>query len=211
MRSNTYRKAQVELEILTKTHTDPENRPVIEEFKNEILELVDKFGKSGQSGGSAPFVAGAICHALKKLLLQDPICSITGIEEEWVNVADKGSGIPRFQNSRCSAMFKDNRNGKSYYLDAIVWKGDRPHDTFCGRVYLDDKKWELIGSRQYVRFPFTPKTFYIDVVRVPISKEDAESRGLHYIENTADDCYYSVVKDKKQLKKVWEYYDKYKW
>ena len=81
-------------------------------------------------------------------------------------------------------------------------------DTFTGRVYIDDKNFELIGSSQFVKFPFEPKTFYIDVVRVPISKEEAEKRNLHYTEDEFDGCYYTILKDPKQLDKVFKYYDK---
>ncbi len=35
---------------------------------------------------------------------------------------------------------------KGYYLNAIVWKGVEKYDTFTGRVYIDDKNFELIGS-----------------------------------------------------------------
>ena len=70
------------------------------------------------------------------------------------------------------------------------------------------KNFELIGSSQFVKFPFEPKTFYIDVVRVPISKEEAEQRNLHYIEDGFGGCYYPVLKDPKQLDKVFNYYDK---
>lgn len=82
------------------------------------------------------------------------------------------------------------------------------HHTFTGSVYIDDKNFDLIGSSQYVRLPFKPKTFYIDVVRVPISKEDAEERQMHFIENEKDDCYYTILKDPKQLGKVFKYYDR---
>lgn len=51
-------------------------------------------------------------------------------------------------------------------------------------------------------------SFYIDVIRVPISKEEAEQRDLHYIEDSFGECYYNILKDPKQLDKVFEYYDK---
>lgn len=43
---------------------------------------------------------------------------------------------------------------------------------------------------------------------MPISKEEAEQRGLHYIEDRNNECYYSILKDPKQLDKVFKYYDK---
>lgn len=207
--SNTKRLAEVEFEILQRTTPDA----IILEFKDEILALVDKFGNSGQSGSSAPYTAGAISQAVKHLCLQQPISPITGDKEEFREV-----GGDAYQNTRCGAVFTEGENGRPYYLDAIVWKGEEEWDKFTGSVYLDDIDFELLSSRQYIKLPFRPKTFYVDVVRIPITKEEAEERDLYYIEgneftteNGTYTCYYSIVKDKKQLDEVFEYYDKFNW
>lgn len=198
-----------ELDLLSKSATDPENRPLIEEFRDEILALCEKFGNSGQSGGSAPFTAAAISSAIKKLLLFEPICPITGFDEEWVDVSQYSPGEIYYQNSRCSSLFREGVNEPSSYIYAIVWQGERKYDTFTGTVYLDNTFSERIGSSQYVKaFPFTPKTFYIDVVYTPITKEEAEEKGMHYIEANFGECYYTTVKDPSQLDAVWEYYNK---
>ena len=198
---NTQKFALQELDILAATVPDA----IVIPFRNEILALCEVFGNSGQSGGSAPMTATVISKAIKNLLLQEPICDVTGHENEWCRL-DYDDELC-FQNKRCSAIFK-RKDGKSYYIDAIVWKGVEDWDTFTGRVYIDDKDFELIGSSQYVRFPFKPKTFYIDVIRVPISKEEAEEMKMHFIEDGNGDCYYSILKDTKQLEKVFKYYDK---
>lgn len=202
--TNTYKFAKQELDLLAATVPDA----IITPFAKEILILCEKFGKSGQSGGSAPYTASAISQAVKKLLLQKPICDVTGHESEWMDVSEAYDGGKIYQNSRCSSLFKSGVEGRVHYLDAIVWKGEEEWDTFTGRVYVDDKNFELIGSSQFVKFPFKPKTFYIDVVRVPISKEEAEKRDLHYIEDGFGECYYYAVKDLKQLDEVFEYYDR---
>ena len=202
--TNTQSFAKQELDILAATVPNA----IVTPFANEILALCEAFGKSGQSGGSAPMTASAISQAVKHLMLQEPICPVTGIDEEWVNVREVSEEDEMmYQNNRCSALFK-SKSGKCWYIDAIIWKGEGEYDTFTGRVYIDDKNFELIGSSQYVKFPFKPKTFYIDVVRVPISKEEAEERKMHFIENEKDDCYYTILKDPKQLDKVFKYYDK---
>jgi len=202
--TNTQKFAKRELDILATTVPNA----IVTPFANEILALCEAFGKSGQSGGSAPYTATAISKAVKKLLLQEPICAITGHENEWTAVSGTYEGNKIYQNNRCSALFKDGIENKAHYLDAIIWKGVEDYDTFTGAVYIDDKDFELIKSRQYVKFPFNPKTFYIDVVRVPISKEEAKQRGLHYIEDAFGKCYYTILKDPKQLDRVFEYYDK---
>lgn len=200
--TNMQKFAKRELDILEATTPDA----IIIPFAKEILALCEAFGKSGQSGGSAPYTASAISQAVKKLMLQEPICDITGHESEWVDVA-QDMGKPMWQNSRCGGLFKHS-DGKCSYVNAIVWKGEEDWDTFTGRVYIDEKDFELIGSNQFAKLPFKPKTFYIDVVRVPITKEEAESRNLHYIEDGFNKCYYTTLKDPTQLDKVFKYYNK---
>lgn len=202
--TNTQSFAKQELDILAATVPDA----IVTPFSKEILALCEAFGRSGQSGCSAPYTASAISQAVKHLMLQEPICDVTGINKEWVNVREVSrEDEMMYQNKRCSALFK-SKIGKSWYLNAIVWKGEEEHDTFTGHVYADDKNFELIGSSQYVRFPFKPKTFYIDVVYIPITKVEAEKRKMYYIEDRDGECHYSVVKDTKQLAKVFKYYDK---
>lgn len=191
METNTGNFAARELEILVKSSPDPNNRPLIEEFIPEILALVEKFGLSGQSGGSAPYTASAISQAVKKLCLQKPICDIMGIDEEWMDVSRLAAdGTQTFQNIRCGTLFKESATAPAYYLDAILWK-TQTGGTWSGTALLNGEK---IYSRQYVKsFPFRPKTFYIDVVEKEVAKDDWEF----------------YVSDAKQLEKVFKYYDRY--
>jgi hypothetical protein len=210
--SNTKSFAERELSLLCQAAKDPNNRPLVEEFIPEILALCDKFGKSGQSGGSAPYTAGAIVAVLKKLLMFEPIGPITGVEEEWNDVSEYGASddLPLKQNKRCSALFQEG-DEVGHYVDAIVWQGEEEWDTFTGCVYSDLICSEKISSSQNVKqYPFEPETFYIDVYRVPITKDVAETMGdsFHYIEGYNNECYYTVVKDPSQLEDVWEHYDK---
>ena len=202
--TNTQKFAKNELDILKTTVPNA----IVTPYTKEILALCEAFGKSGQSGCSAPYTASAISKVIKKLLLQEPICDVTGHEKEWVDVSDMGFNSIVYKNIRCGSLFKNSNDSRSYYLDAIVWKGIEDYDTFTGRVYIDDKNFELIGSSQFVKFPFKPKTFYIDVVRVPITKDDAEKRNLHYIEDGFNKCYYTILKDPNQLDIVFKYYDR---
>lgn len=191
MKSNTHNYAQRELDILVKSSTDPDSRPIIEPFIPEILALCEKFGKSGQSGGSAPYTASAISQAVKKLMLQNPIMPMTGIDEEWGHVREVSNDDEMtHQNRRCSALFK-GKSGKCWYLDAIIWKDERGM-TWGGMAFMPDGS--KIYGRQYVKsFPFTPKTFYIDIISKEVKPEDWEF----------------YVKDEKQLKRVFKYYNRY--
>jgi len=202
--TNCYAHAKRELEILSKSTTDPNNRPIIEEFIPEILELCEKFGLSGQSGGSAPYTATALSQAIKKLCLFEPICPITGIDDEWDFCDyDYDNDVTMYQNKRLSAIFKDGINGKPYYIDAVVFKGEDGNCFTTGNgVKLIDGS--TIGSRQYIKsFPFTPKTFYIDVI------ETEWADRTETIKKAGGGWWTSVVKNEKQLNTVWRYYNRY--
>jgi len=194
----TFSYAQTELDILVKSSPDPDNRPIIEEFIPEILALIKKFGESGQSGGSAPYTANALSSIIKKLCLYEPICPITGIDEEWTDVSSINDGKSWYQNKRCSSLFKDGKEGRAYYCDAIV---KRTQDGSCWsgwfwlseEDYLKNNEKAHISNNAYIKsFPFIPKTFYIDVIEKEVAKDDWEM----------------WCKDPKQLEEVWEYYDK---
>lgn len=200
--TNTQKFALKELNILEATTPDA----IILPFKKEILALCEAFGKSGQSGGSAPYTASIIADVLKKLMMQEPICEVTGHENNWIDIGLK-KGEPIYQNTRCSGLFKDP-DGSISYINAIVWKGEEKWDSFYGNVYRDKKNLEIISSSQLVQLPFLPKTFYVDVVRVPISENNAIKRNMNYYKDENDNCYYEVVKNPKQLDQVFKHYIK---
>jgi hypothetical protein len=81
-----------------------------------VMELIQVFSKQGHSGMSAPLVA----NLFHKLATYQPLGPITGKDEEWGDVRDLGDGKPWYQNKRCSAIFKDGKDGKPYYIDAII-------------------------------------------------------------------------------------------
>ena len=136
--TNTQLFAKQELDILAATVPDA----IIIPFRKEILALCEAFGKSGQSGGSAPYTATAISKAIKKLLLQEPICDVTGHESEWFDVSEACGGNVTYQNSRCYSLFKDGIDAKPHYLNAIYWKGVEELDVYSGSVYIDDKSFD---------------------------------------------------------------------
>lgn len=160
-----------------------------------VMELIEVFAKQGHSGMSAPIIA----DLFKRLANYEPLQPITGKDEEWGDVRDLGDGVPWYQNKRCSALFKDGEDGKPYYIDAIV-KRDQKGICWSGMAWLSEEDYKsgdrskMVGKRGYVKsFPFTPKTFYIDVKDVEVAEDDWES----------------FVVNPSQLEEVWEYYDKY--
>lgn len=191
--TNTYNHAEIELDILTQSATDPDNRPVIEAFRDEILAICEKFGNSGQSGGSAPYTARALSQAIEKLCLFEPLMPIMGVDDEWfccVGGDDTTINEDKFiyQNKRCGSIFKEGKNGKPYYLDAIAFI-DTKGNGWTGGANLPDGN--VLRSRQFIKeFPFTPKTFKINVVDVEVTPGDWDF----------------TIEEVAQLDNVFEYY-----
>jgi len=154
-----------------------------------VLELMEVFAKQGHSGMSAPIVA----DLFQKLANYKPLGPITGQDEEW-NLLDYGDDL-KYQNKRQSGVFKD-ADGRVTYNSGIV-KRTPNGGTWSGPLYLTRE--DAINDTNMIRssceikgFPFTPKTFYIDVVEEEIEKDD----------------WIMWCKDPSQLDEVWEYYKK---
>lgn len=195
--NNSMSFAEKELRLLSETHEDPENRPLVEEFAMEIIALCKKFGNSGQSGGSAPYVAGAISHAIGKLLLFQPIAPLTGEDDEWTDCGITDNDL--FQNKRCGSVFKVKDDGRAYYLDAIVFEGQSGSRFTSGGVMLKDGG--SVSSRQFIKsFPFTPKTFVVEVVETEWADKEET------VEMPGGGWWTSVVKNEEQLDSALKYY-----
>ena len=190
--------AKRELEILAKTTPDA----IVTPFSKEIIALCEAFGQSGQSGGSAPYTASAISQAVKKLMMFETLAPLTGENDEWTDISKMNNGEEMYQNNRDSRVFKDDKNGKAYFIEAIVFDGDiGGRFTGNGSVSFNGVN---IGSTHYIKaFPFKPKTFYIDVI---------DHRWKDKEETTPDvngDWWTHSIKDADQLKEVFEYYDQF--
>lgn len=174
---------------------------IVLEFSSEIISLVNKVQSSGSSGMTLPLYAATVAKVVEDLCLSKPITPIHDDPDQWylpdasfeafaidnvtdAEVAELQSDLdsykPEMQHNRLSSLFKDYK-GICRYIDAIVWVGEYEGDQFTGTV-------EGISSSQIVKFPFVPKTFYIDVVE----GEDGKYQ----------------IKDYKDLKPVFEYYKK---
>jgi len=161
---------------------------------DNILELLRVFSNRGHTGTTAYYVI----DLFEKLAKFKTLTPLTGKDLEW---ADPGCG-DSLQNNRESALFKEKETGKAYYIDAVIFRED---DGSCFTGSSELKNGSSICSRQYVKsFPFTPKTFYVDVV---------STRWADKEETTKDengDWWTHIVKDESQLIAVFEYYDKTK-
>lgn len=200
METKTATHAEIELDILSKSSGDPNNRPIIEPFKNEIIALCEAFGKSGQSGGSASYVASAISKAVEKLMMFQTITPLLGEDSEW-SVQGTSDDEPMFQNNRDGRVFKNGKNGKPYFIEAIVFDGDIG-GRFTGNGSITTNEGEIICSAQYIKeFPFTPKTFYVNVIDHRFKDKEEKQPDAN------GDWWTHSLKDEKQLAEVFEYYD----
>lgn len=195
--NNVSTHAERELDILKTVTPDA----VILEFEAEIVNLCKAFGNSGQSGGSAPFVSGAIASAVKELMMFKTLTPLTGENSEWNDVSDWNDGKTMFQNKRDSRVFKDGIDGKAYFIEAIVFDGNiGGRFTSHGSVECNGK---IINSSQYIKsFPFKPKTFYVDVIdhRFKDKEEKVPDINGHWWKHS--------ILNANQLTEVFEYYDK---
>lgn len=194
-KSKTYKKAKEEFGLLKKEWKDrgaqPDDMPIVLEFEKDILKLIDKFGKSGQSGGSAPFYFSAISNTIKKLCMHEALSPLTGEESEWGEKYSLGTHSMQ-QNKRNSAVFK-KEDGTCDYISAVVFQGEDKYDTFTGEV-------EGVHSCLKIKsFPFIPKTFYIDVTR---ERNDTDPDRV----SCGDGDYLYRIKDRSQLEAVKELY-----
>lgn len=153
-----------------------------------VMELIEIFSNQGHSGMSAQYVL----DIFSKVANFEQLLPLTGKDEEW-SFLDYGDDIS-YQNLRNSAVFK-YPDGTITYNDSIIKRC--PNGTcWSGPLYLTRE--DAINNINKVRakvkgFPFTPKTFYIDVIEEEIKPDD----------------WIMWVKDQSQLDEVWEYYDKY--
>jgi hypothetical protein len=158
---------------------------------NAVLELIELFAEQGHSGMSAPIVV----DLFQKLANHKPLGPITGKDEEWGEINDYGDGKPNQQNKRDYGLFKYS-DGKVTYVNAII-KRCPDGATWHGPLHLTREEAinninAIRGSLEIKGFPFTPKTFYVDVLEEEIEKDD----------------WIMWCKDPSQLNEVWEYYKK---
>lgn len=188
--------AKEELRLLSLTGT-PDNRPIVEEFSEEILSLCKKMAESGHSGMTAPYAINAIAGTVKKLMSFEPLTPLIGDDSEWMDMSEYHGGEKIWQNKRLTSVFKSDR---AFYLNAIVWKDG--NSTFTGTI-------EGVRSRQFIKFPFLPKTFYIDVEREILPNDHSEEP--FYEDTNAGgivEKYRYKIKDKTQLESVFKLYEK---
>jgi len=117
--------------------------------RNAILELVEKFAEQGHSGFSASYVT----NCLEKLLRWEPLSPLTGEDSEWTLL--EYDDETRYQNKRCSRVFKDS-DGRAYDIEGkVFWDWYTNEDGEKSKSYFTCKE-----GRVYIDFPYVPTTVY---------------------------------------------------
>ena len=139
--SNLLKHAERELKLIGYDGKDEYNNMA----KAAIMELLTTFANQGHSGFSANYIV----NLFNKLAKYETLSPLKGNDDEWNDVSDM-SGEMLFQNNRDGRVFK-NDDG-AFFTEAIIW-------TESGESSYTNK-----DSNRYIKsFPFTPKTFYVEV------------------------------------------------
>jgi hypothetical protein len=109
-------------------------------IQENVLELLEVFGKQGHSGFSAPYCISMF----SKLAKFEPMCPLQGTDDEWQEVEGN-----MWQNIRCSSVFKNTK--KAWDIDGKVF------------VEKDGRAYTSKDSSVDITFPYTPRTEYVNV------------------------------------------------
>jgi len=137
--SNLIKHAEVELKLSGLLDKDSDYNGML---GTATLELIKTFSNQGHSGASASMVS----NLFDKLSRYKPLCPLTFKDEEWGEVSNES-----FQNKRNSAVFKDGKGGKPYYINAftkIAIFPDGHKSGWNGSLELGDNKYV---SRCYIK------------------------------------------------------------
>jgi hypothetical protein len=151
---------------------------VIDPVLPEIEALIKAFGETVQSGASAAFIEPVIAETIKKAFSFEPLSELTGNDNEWLLIYEADDLVDNiFQNKRNSAVFKEGREGKPYYSDALIWLNITTNETWVGNLALSNGR--RLSSKAYIRdlSMFDGTSFYIKV------QEDEGGSDTYVIKN----------------------------
>lgn len=125
---------------------------------DHVLNLLKVFSDEGHSGSTAPYAI----NMFKTLAMFEPLVPLTGEDWEWT-LLDYGVD-PKWQNKRCSRVFKD-ADGNVYDIEGKIfweWSGTK-EDPYKSHYTCRE-------SRTPVTFPYKPTSVYV------YRQSDAEPR-----------------------------------
>lgn len=117
---------------------------------NHIIELLNVFNEQGHSGFSGSYAIKLFNTLVEHL----PIKPLTGEDDEWNECGMPL--VPKWQNKRCSRVFKD-ADGRAYDIQGRTfwcWYTDSSGEK--RKHHFTDK-----DSRVYISFPYSPTTEHL--------------------------------------------------
>jgi len=162
-----------------------------------------------------PYSINYVAEFIKSILNFEIVSPLRNKHDGFLDKVDEfhfKAGFTSYQNLRISSVFKEEKDSDPYYIDCILWVEDVEYSVENEYKDKDDILFknsfkgivEGISSAHFIRFPFMPKTFEIEVERIYLDSVDKEEDYCLDKENRA---YSYRIKDKNKLKEVFEYYD----
>lgn len=169
---------------------------------NKILNILKIVSKQGHTGFSINFIINAIknknfdtdhellkenydeiksyildlddkdIEILTKLLKFYPLSALTFEDNEWNLVGGSTENDAIYQNKRLSGMFKDGKNGKPHYIDAVRCKTQNDSCLNCGLVIVKDTNKKYYLRRCQPKFKNNFPTITINVEEVQVEPDD---------------------------------------
>lgn len=193
--SNLVKHAQKELELIGAFSEEDDFYGG--ETGKAVLELIQVFADQGHSGMSASIVRGLF----NTLANFKPVSPLTLKDDEWTqrnNFEDEGAGDNcSFQNIRNSAVFKNSKDGKPYYVDAF-YKKTQTGTTWSGNLTVGDGRTLI---KCYIKDPAKLPKICIDIIDWEVEKENED------VLSPGSGWWLSKMKDIDQLKRLEEFYE----
>ncbi len=128
----------------------------INDCRPELINIFKKAINQGWSGSVAPYFIHSLTKTIEDGLNFRALSPLTLDEDEWSDFLERGDGRAYRQNKRNSAVFKDEKDNKPYYLDAFsnytnatfdihtnTWSFKNPNESkicWSGAVYVIKKE-----------------------------------------------------------------------
>ena len=100
----------------------------INDCRPELIKIFKKAINQGWSGSVAPYFIHSLAKTIEDGLHFRALSPLTLNEDEWSDLRDYGDGRVYYQNKRNSAVFKDEKDSRPYYLNAFSKYTDAKFD-----------------------------------------------------------------------------------
>jgi hypothetical protein len=143
----------------------------------KVEALFKAFDETGELDAVAVYIRPIIAEIIKEIAFE-PLSELTGDDEEWNEIRDSESSEEcLYQNIRNSAVFKEGKDDKPYYLDGLIWRNIDSNVVWVGGINLSDSC--TLFSHVYIKdlSKFDGKNFYVKV------KKDEKNDDTYVILN----------------------------